>query len=183
MLPITLALVGSTSLGVESPSSPAHGDVADAIALLAKTDREIDVQYISKVLELPNLLIVSRWNGNAFEWSGPVNNQSDDFAANYEPPYSSLGITRLTITWHFDSIFQHRPSVLNVLRVSFAAGHCPSGVRLSEALGVSPTEVPRPGRYLPFISYSIAQAEGEPVQVSHEAENTCEIKIGRFRPL
>jgi len=80
---VSLSLLLATA-AVAVDAEPGR-DIAKAIAELAKINGEVDVQYLSHFLRLPNL-------DRGLKWHGPLSeSEATDLDAFYAPRHSTLG--------------------------------------------------------------------------------------------
>jgi hypothetical protein len=177
-----ILLAARAELTPASNAEPGR-DIAKAVAELAKINGEVDVQYLSHFLRLPNLQGGLTWQGPSSE-SEPSN-----FTAFYDPPNSDLGIVKVSLSRRTGgtAMLEGKPAEFHSLSIFIKSGSCPSESALADAIGSKATETPMPG-YDGGPSYKtktffVPQRDGEPVQVSFVAENTCDVTISHFRPL
>ncbi len=188
MAALLAAILAQGLTATASPASRPDDGLSTALASLVTGEREVDVRFLGRALKLPALLEPgkSRWSESALEWSGPVDRQRSDFAANYEPYNSAYGITRLTIIWQFGVSSDGRFTVFNALKLTFATGHCPDQTRLAASLSVKSKRAFTPAYESgssPLTVFFIPQSEGQPVQFSFPEGNTCNLSITHVRPI
>jgi hypothetical protein len=158
-------------------------DIARAIAELAKINGEVDVQYLSHYLRLPNLQ-------HDLTWQGPYSeSESSNIGAFYDPPDSALGIAKVSLRRQTGSTvsIEGKPAEFHSLLLILKPDYCPRESALADAIGSKATENLMPG-YDGGPSYKtktffVPQSHGAPVQVTFVGDNTCRITISHSRPL
>lgn len=158
-------------------------DIARAIAELAKINGEVDVQYLSHYLRLPNLQRDLTWQGP------PSESEASNISAFYAPPNSDLGIAKVYLSRRTggSAVLQGKPAEFHSLSLFLKPGSCPGESTLTDAIGNKATKTRMPG-YDGGPSYTtttffVPQSHGEPVQITFVGENTCDVTISHSRPL
>jgi hypothetical protein len=177
-----ILLAARAELTPASDPEPGHG-IAWAIAELAKINGEVDVQYLSHYLRLPNLQRDLTWQGP------PSESEASNISAFYAPPNSDLGIAKVYLSRRRGgtAVLQGKPAEFHSLSLFLKPGSCPGESTLANAIGNKATTTRMPG-YDGGPSYTtttffVPQSHGEPVQITFVGENTCNVTISHSRPL
>ena len=180
---VSFAILLAARSELTSARDEASYDITRAIAELAKINGEVDVQYLSHYLRLPNLQRDLTWQGPSSE------SEPSRFSAYYDPPDSALGIAKVVLLRQTGGsvTFEGKPAEFHSLLLTLKPGYCPRESALANAIGSTATETLMPG-YDGGPSYKtktffVPQSHGAPVQVGFLGDNTCGITISHFRPL
>jgi hypothetical protein len=171
-----------TEFAAASEAEPGR-DIARAIAELAKINGEVDVQYLSHYLRLPNLQRDLTWQGPSSE------SEASNFSAFYDPPDSAMGIAKVSLSRRTGGgvALRGKPAEFHSLSLFLKPSFCPGESTLADAIGSKATETTMPGYdggpSFKTKTFFVPQSAGEPVQVSFVGENTCDLTISHVRPL
>jgi len=187
-LPSAVLLVAA-SMTVAHPTTVSSvkggntGDIADAVATLAKMDWEVDIQSLSQQLKLPQLQDGIKWQAPFARYEAPM------FSAYYDPVASEFGITKISIFWQIGNVKDEKgnPAIFNYLLLNMAPGRCLTAQRLTEALGAKPLSMQYPGvdggPSSEGSTFMVPQNHGAPIQVSYFGQNTCRLTVSHIREL
>jgi len=176
-----ILLAARAELTLASDAEPGH-DIAQAIVRLAKINGEVDLQYLTDILRLPDLRRDLTWHGPSTEV------EALNVSAVYAPPNSELGIAKVYLSRKAGGtvMLQGKPAEFHSLSIFLKPGSCPAESTLADSVGGKATKTRMPG-YDGGPSYTtktffVAQTHGAPVQISF-GDDTCNLTIAHSRPL
>lgn len=123
------------------PGQPGYS-VAKAFAAIVRRDAEVNIQDLSYAFDLPKLL------DQGFIWHGPFGGyDASSFSAYYDPPNSSVGITKVVIVWNAGPPFQvdGKSTIGLGLNIFLRPDACPSESDMVAATGVPMSRFMAPG--------------------------------------
>ncbi|MDO5691972.1 MAG: hypothetical protein Q4G70_05725 [Pseudomonadota bacterium] len=157
------------------------GYTTKMIVQLARDDQFMDMHYVAKALQLPDLV-------DEAVWMGPVTSVSDlSFSAFYDPPRSALGIEK--VVFNYRPVFhQEKPYMLIYLSLFFREGQCPAVVDLERASGskVSRFEVPasphsRERAIANYVSVRQPHTKTDEADIDFNNDSLCHLRITKQR--
>jgi hypothetical protein len=116
-------------------------NIAKAFVAIIRRNGEVNIQDLSSTFNLPGLDRELIWQGPFGGYQVPI------FTGYYDPPDSTFGIRKITITWDMSPLVRPhgQPAILQRLVVFLKSGYCPTEAEMTAATGVQMREMMLPG--------------------------------------